>query len=104
MSEGSLEYDSTPKAELAAKGQEPDGKGTAWEVDDAPKPYIEIMKKAIIGIEIEVKSMVGKWKMSQELKAEDRKGVKPGLREMIDEISRVVADIVEMKSIDISRH
>jgi transcriptional regulator len=101
MSEGSLGYDSTPKAELAAKGQEADGKGAAWEVDDAPKPYIEIMKRAIIGIEIEVKSIVGKWKMSQELKTGDRRGVQNGLREVNDVKSRAVADIVEVKSMDI---
>lgn len=99
MSEGSLGYDLTPKAERAANGQKADGKGTAWEVDDAPKPYIEIMKKAIIGIEIEVKSVVGKWKMSQELKIGDRRGVQDGLRELNDLNSNAIADLVEAKNI-----
>ncbi|OAL40503.1 hypothetical protein AYO20_00239 [Fonsecaea nubica] len=98
LSESRLGYDSTPKAELAVNGQEAGGKGTAWEVGDAPKPYIEIMKKAIIGIEIDITSIVGKWKMSQELKTGDRQGVKDGLRELDDVKSRSVAEIVEMKS------
>jgi transcriptional regulator len=98
LSEGSLGYDSTPKAQLAAGGKQAGGKGTAWEVDDAPKPYIDIMKKAILGVEIEVTSIAGKWKMSQELKAGDRQGVKDGLRELKDAQSRAVADIVEVRS------
>ena len=43
-------------------------KGPAWKVSDAPKPYIEILKKSILGIEVEITDLQGKWKMSQELK------------------------------------
>ena len=97
-SEGSLGYDTTPKSELEAKGHGASGRGSAWEVDDAPKPYVEIMKKAIVGIEIDVSSIVGKWKMSQELKSGDRTGVENGLRELGEARSTAVADIVEVKS------
>ena len=75
-----------------------DGKG--WEVSDAPSPYIEIMKKAIMGVEVLVESVVGKWKMSQELKEGDREGVLLGLRGIEGGGGRTgaVADLVETRS------
>jgi transcriptional regulator len=42
-----------------------------WKLDDAPEDYVQIMLKAIIGIEIEVKSLVGKFKLSQNRPAQD---------------------------------
>jgi transcriptional regulator len=36
-----------------------------WKMTDAPKEYIAQMLTAIVGIEIEVTKMVGKWKLSQ---------------------------------------
>ncbi|KAI3013597.1 transcriptional regulator family: UAF complex subunit Rrn10 [Aspergillus niger] len=38
----------------------------AWTVDEAPDAYINILKKNIIGIEVTVTGMDGKFKMSQE--------------------------------------
>lgn len=98
LSEGSLGYDTRPKAELKQNEAGGEGRGTAWEVDDAPEAYVEIMKKAIIGIEIEVSSVVGKWKMSQELKDGDRAGVKTGLNARNDERSAAVAKLVDVRS------
>ncbi|KAB2573481.1 Uncharacterized protein DBV05_g7900, partial [Lasiodiplodia theobromae] len=43
-----------------------------WKVDDAPKAYTDALKKAIIGIEIEITDLGGKWKMSQEMGVGDR--------------------------------
>lgn len=51
-----------------------------WQVDDAPTSYIEIMKKAIIGVQIEILDIGGKWKMSQEMGVGDQKGVVEGFR------------------------
>jgi len=42
-----------------------------WKLDDAPEDYVQMMVKAIIGIEIEVKSLVGKFKLSQNRPAQD---------------------------------
>ncbi|MCC7326581.1 MAG: FMN-binding negative transcriptional regulator [Burkholderiales bacterium] len=50
-----------------------------WHVTDAPADYIESMLGAIIGIEIELGSLVGKWKASQNRDADDRAGVVDGL-------------------------
>jgi transcriptional regulator len=56
-----------------------------WAVDDAPAAYIETMLGAIVGIEIVLSSLVGKWKVSQNRPAADRAGVAAGLlRERAD--------------------
>jgi transcriptional regulator len=50
-----------------------------WAVTDAPADYIATMLGAIVGIEIELDSLVGKWKVSQNRNAADRDGVAAGL-------------------------
>jgi transcriptional regulator len=76
------------------------GKPKAWEVGEAPESYIALLKKAIVGIEIEIKSIGGKFKMSQELKDGDRKGVIEGFEklgsEVGDEIARAVREREEV--------
>ncbi|KIY74029.1 putative transcriptional regulator [Cylindrobasidium torrendii FP15055 ss-10] len=52
--------------------------GEPWAVTDAPERYIELLKKAILGVEVEIVGMEGKWKMSQELSKQDRQGVVQG--------------------------
>ena len=51
----------------------------AWEVDDAPRAFIESQMKGIVGIEIEIASIEGKWKVSQNRPEGDRRGVAAGL-------------------------
>ena len=36
-----------------------------WSVDDAPRPYVEGQLKAIVGIELVISRVEGKWKLSQ---------------------------------------
>jgi len=50
-----------------------------WAVGDAPADYIETMLGAIVGIELTLSSLVGKWKMSQNRSEADRAGVVEGL-------------------------
>ena len=50
-----------------------------WHVTDAPADYIDSMLRAIVGIEIEVTRLEGKYKLSQNRSAEDRTGVVLGL-------------------------
>lgn len=50
-----------------------------WAVSDAPADYIEGMLAAIVGFTIEVTSMVGKFKASQNRVASDRQGLRAGL-------------------------
>lgn len=51
-----------------------------WRVAEAPAEFLERIAQAIIGIEIPVASIAGKWKMSQNRGAADRLGVIAGLR------------------------
>jgi len=43
-----------------------------WAVDDAPAPYIEAMLGAIVGIEIPITRLDGKWKINQDDPTADR--------------------------------
>ena len=51
-----------------------------WQVTDAPADYVDTMLRAIVGIEISLTALVGKWKVSQNRNAADRDGVVAGLR------------------------
>jgi transcriptional regulator len=50
-----------------------------WAVTDAPADYIQTMLGAIVGIEIVLSALTGKWKVSQNRSAADRDGVARGL-------------------------
>jgi transcriptional regulator len=65
-----------------------------WSVDDAPERYIELLRKNIIGIEIKVTSLGGKYKMSQEMGEEDREGVAQGFEGMQTESGDWIAKTV----------
>ena len=51
-------------------------------MSDAPADYVEKMLAAIVGIEIAVKSLEGKWKASQNQPEGNREGVIAGLQEL----------------------
>lgn len=69
----------------------------AWEVADAPKKYIELMKKAIIGIEVKLDRLEGKFKMSQESTRGDREGVIKGFEALGSDIGDVMAGLVRKR-------
>jgi len=50
-----------------------------WKITDAPPEYIEQQLGAIIGLEIPITRLIGKWKLSQNRPAPDRAGVVDGL-------------------------
>jgi transcriptional regulator len=45
-----------------------------WKMADAPRDYIEAMVQAVVGIEIGIDRLVGKFKLSQNKEKEDREG------------------------------
>ncbi|HEX8725001.1 MAG TPA: FMN-binding negative transcriptional regulator [Gemmatimonadaceae bacterium] len=51
------------------------GRSPAWEMSDAPADFIEKMVGAVVGIEIPVRRLVGKWKLNQNRSAADRESV-----------------------------
>jgi transcriptional regulator len=66
----------------------------SWAVSDAPADFIAMQRRAIVGLEIEILDIRGKWKTSQNRNAADRAGVVAGLEAMGDEDSRTMAAIV----------
>ena len=54
-------------------------RATPWALTDAPKSYIDGMLKAIVGFEIELTDVAGKFKASQNKSAADRAGVRAEL-------------------------
>ncbi|KAH7091521.1 transcriptional regulator PAI 2-type [Paraphoma chrysanthemicola] len=69
----------------------------AWEVDDAPEKYIELLQKGIIGIEIKIDRLEGKFKMSQESTAGDRGGVVEGFTALGSDIGNELAETVRKR-------
>ena len=55
------------------------GRSQPWVIEDAPADYIAAQVRAIVGFELEVVRMEGKWKMSQNRPAADIDGVVRGL-------------------------
>lgn len=66
-----------------------------WAVSDAPEDFAATQLRAIVGIEIPVTRLVGKWKTSQNRPAADQKGVVAGLRESDDAVAQAMAAAVE---------
>jgi transcriptional regulator len=64
-----------------------------WKVSDAPEPFIAGQIQAIIGVEIPIASIEGKWKVSQNRSLADRQGVYEGLRSegINDDMAKLVA-------------
>ncbi len=52
-----------------------------WHVGDAPEPFIAGQLKGIVGIEIAIAAIEGKWKVSQNRPEGDREGVARGFSE-----------------------
>lgn len=65
-----------------------------WLVADAPADYVEKMLGAVVGIELEITRLVGKWKTSQNQPPQNRAGVVDGLRERGTPDDLAMADLV----------
>lgn len=52
---------------------------TPWQVNDAPPAFVDAQLKGIVGLTIEIASLSGKWKVSQNRPEADRRGVREGL-------------------------
>jgi transcriptional regulator len=52
------------------------------------------MVTAIVGIELPITRLLGKWKVSQNRPALDREGVVSGLQEQASDASRAMAELV----------
>jgi len=71
------------------------GRPNPWQVADAPSDYLEQMLKAIVGIEMTITKIVGKWKTSQNRSTDDRAGVISGLTVQGDANACAMAALVK---------
>jgi transcriptional regulator len=67
------------------------GRAAPWAVTDAPADYIAGMLRSIVGIQIPIARLEGKWKMSQNRPPVDRPGIIAGLA---DDGEAAVSEIV----------
>lgn len=65
----------------ALTAQQEGRRASPWQIGDAPEPFIAAQLKGIVGIEITVTAIDGKWKVSQNRPEADREGVARGIRE-----------------------
>ena len=68
-----------------------------WSITDAPPDYIDAQLKAIVGIEIEITQLQGKWKTSQNQPLHNQAGVIEGLRKSGEHSPAKIADIMANK-------
>lgn len=71
-----------------------DHRPAPWQVSDAPADYLAQMLRAIVGIEVTIASLTGKWKVSQNRNEADRVGVAIGLRQEPIEAAADMAALV----------
>ncbi len=64
--------------DLTRQNEEP--RATPWQVSDAPEPFVAAQVKGIVGVEIPIARIEGKWKVSQNRPAIDQAGVVAGLQ------------------------
>lgn len=69
-----------------------------WRVSDAPRDYTEKLMGAVVGIEIVIARLAGKWKMSQNQPPQNRQGVVAGLRAGGGEEAAGMAALIERMS------
>ena len=68
-----------------------------WAVTDAPEDYIASQIRGIVGIEIPVRRMEGKWKVSQNKSESTRQAIERGLEELGTPASLAMRDLVHGK-------
>jgi transcriptional regulator len=66
-----------------------------WSIDDAPEDYIAMMLKGIVGIEIMISRLEGKWKMSRNIPLSDRESLVAALRKSADTNADAVASLID---------
>lgn len=68
---------------------------TPWRVSDAPAEHVDTLLAAIVGIELRIEHLQGKWKLSQNQPARNRAGAVAGLRQRDGAGDRTLAALVE---------
>lgn len=70
------------------------GREPAWQVADAPEPFIAAQLRAIVGVRLPIRRIDAKRKMSQNRNEQDRAGVAAGLAHSENPSDRAVAPLI----------
>lgn len=65
-----------------------------WKISDAPDEFIEKLAEAIVGIEIPITKLTGKWKLGQNRPEADKLGTIAGLKSRVDSESHGLASLL----------
>jgi transcriptional regulator len=74
-------------ARLTRSNEARTGSDKPWKMAESSKDFIDQMLSAIVGIEIEITKMIGKWKLSQNKEERDRLSAAEELRKRGDEVT-----------------
>jgi transcriptional regulator len=66
-----------------------------WSMADAPRDYLDVLLRGIVGVEVAIESVAAKRKLSQDKSAADHAGVVAGLAASADPRDRAVADAMK---------
>jgi len=72
-----------------------EGSENPWQVSDAPPEFIDRMLSAIVGFEVQIFELIGKWKLSQNRAGADRRGVVEALKRQNDSGATELANLME---------
>ena len=73
------------------------GQPQPWQVSDAPPEYIARLIHGIVGIEIPISKIEGKWKLSQNHSRADQLAVAAGLESKGTEDARAMAELMRQR-------
>jgi transcriptional regulator len=91
-------YDLSQQCETTIMGYTGGDKPSPWRVSDAPDQYIDLRKKNILGIEIQIQQLEGRFKMSQDKRPGDRAGVIQGFKNLGTDVGHGIAAMVKERS------
>jgi len=73
------------------------GSAKPWKVTDAPPEFIREQMRAFVGLEIPIRHLEGKWKVSQNRNERDRNAVSEGLADLSTPQSLTMKKLVQSR-------
>lgn len=70
------------------------GRAEPWQIDDAPADYIEQMCRHIVGVDVQLTALEGKFKLGQNRSAQDRESLAAGIAEERADIAAALRELL----------
>ncbi|KAJ5392677.1 hypothetical protein N7509_008167 [Penicillium cosmopolitanum] len=91
-------HDLSQHTETTIIGYTGGNKPQPWTVSEAPESYTDFLKRNIIGIEVKITKIEGKFKISQEMQPDNRKGVAEGFAKIGTETGAAISELVRERA------